>query len=150
MFESGYYPPGTEFSPEAPWNQSDLEPVDVDCYVSCSISKDVTVSTTDYVAEEWEDWDRDDEGGYIHSGGVSYDFSNCNFSESYHQDHYDILELLEQLKVFLEGAIKDLEQLSPEASKEEKAAKRANLRIYKQMLEDCQGWTLDEEEVKEA
>lgn len=150
MFESGYYPPGAEHDPNAPYNQSDPDPVDVDCYISCSISKDVTVSTTDYIAEEWEDWDRDDEGGYIHSGGVDYDFSDCNFSEAYHQDHYGILELLEQLKVFLEGAIEDLEMLSPEASKEEKAAKRANLRIYKQMLEDCQGWTLDEEEVGEA
>ena len=149
MFESEYYPLGAN-TPDAPWNQSDPDPVDVDCYVSCSISKGVTVSTTDYVAEEWEDWDSDDEGGYVHSGGVDYDFSDCNFSESYHQDHYGILELLEQLKVFLEGAIEDLEQLSPEASKEEKAAKRANLRIYKQMLEDCQGWTLDEEEVGKA
>ena len=150
MFESGYYPPGIEHDPNAPWNQSDPDPVDVDCYVSCSISKDVTISTTDYIAKEWEDWDRDDEGGYVHSGGVDYDFSDCNFSEAYHQDHYGILELLEQLKVFLEGAIKDLEQLSPEASKEEQATKRANLRIYKQMLEDCKGWTLDEEEVGEA
>ena len=150
MFESGYYPPGAEHDPNAPYNQSDLDPIDVDCYISYSISKDITVSTTDYIAEEWEDWDSDDEGGYVHSGGVDYDFSNCNFSEAYHQDHYDILELLEQLKVFLEGAIEDLEQLSPEVSKEEKAAKRANLRIYKQMLEDCQGWTLDEEEVGKA
>ena len=150
MFESGYYPPGAEHDPNAPYNQSDLDPIDVDCYISYSISKDITVSTTDYIAEEWEDWDSDDEGGYVHSGGVDYDFSNCNFSEAYHQDHYGILELLEQLKVFLEGAIEDLEQLSPEVSKEEKAAKRANLRIYKQMLEDCQGWTLDEEEVGKA
>lgn len=150
MFESGYYPPGAEHDPNAPYNQSDSDPIDVDCYISCSISKDITVSTTDYIAEEWEDWDSDDEGGYIHSGGVDYDFSNCNFSKAYHQDHYGILELLEQLKVFLEGAIEDLEQLSSEANKEEKAAKRANLRIYKQMLEDCQGWTLDEEEVGKA
>lgn len=150
MFESGYYPPGMEHNPNAPWNKSDPDPVDVDCYVSCSLSKDVTVSTTNYIAEEWEDWDKDDEGGYIHLGGVDYDFSDCNFSKAYHQDHYSILELLEQLKVFLEGAIKNLEQLSPEASKEEKAAKKANLRIYKQMLEDCQGWILDEEEVGEA
>ena len=150
MFGSGYYPPGAEHDPNAPYNQSDLDPIDVDCYISYSISKDITVSTTDYIAEKWEDWDSDDEGGYVHSGGVDYDFSNCNFSETYHQDHYGILELLEQLKVFLEGAIEDLERLSPEVNKEEKAAKRANLRIYKQMLEDCQGWTLDEEEVGEA
>lgn len=150
MFESGYFPPGAEHDPNAPYNQSDPDPIDIDCYVSCSISKDVTVSTTDYIAEKWEDWDMDAEGDYVHSGGVDYDFSNCNFSEVYHQNHYGILELLEQLKVFLEGAIEKLEQLSPEASKEEKAARRANLRIYKQMLEDCQGWTLDEEEVGKA
>ena len=150
MFESGYYPPGAEHDPNAPYNQSDPNPVDVDCCVSCSISKDVTVSTTDYIAEKWDDWDMDAEGNYVHSGGVDYDFSDCNFSKVYHQNHYGILDLLEQLKVFLEGAIENLEHLSSEASKEEKAAKRANLRIYKQMLEDCQGWTLDEEEVVKA
>lgn len=143
------YPLGAD-TLEAPWNQSDPNPVNVNCYVSCSISKDVTVSTTDYIVEEWEDLDSNDEGDYVHSGGVDYDFSDCNFSEAYHQNHYGILELLEQLKVFLEGAIEDLELLSPETSKEEKVAKKANLRIYKQMFEDCQGWTLDEEEVGEA
>ena len=90
MFESEYYPLGAN-TPDAPWNQSDPDPVDVDCYVSCSISKDITISTTDYIAEKWEDWDMDAEGNYVHSGGVDYDFSDCNFSEAYHQDHYGIL-----------------------------------------------------------
>ena len=102
MYNNYDYPLGVD-TPDAPWNQSDPDPVDVDCYVSCSISKDITISTTDYIAKEWEDWDMDDdEEGYIPSSGVYYDFSDCNFSEAYHQDHYGILELLEQLKVFLE------------------------------------------------
>lgn len=150
MFESGYYPEGSEHNTNAPWNQSNQNSINVNCYISCSLSKDVTVTTSDYVVEEWKDCDKDDKGNYVYTGGIDYDYSNCNFNEDYHRKHYGIPELLEQLKVFLEGAIEDLELLSPETSKEEKAAKKANLKIYKQMLEDCQGWTLDEEEIGES
>ena len=149
MFESGYYPPGTEYDSNAPYNQDAQEPIDVNCYISCSLSKDVTVTTSDYIAEKWKDWDMGAEGDYVHTGGVNYDYSNCNFNKDYHCKHYSILELLEQLKVFLQGAIEDLGTTASEITADNKAAKRAQVRIYKQMLEDCQGWTIDEEEVGE-
>lgn len=140
MFENGYYPPGAEHDPNAPYNQSDPNPVDVDCYVSCSLSKNVTLYTSDYLIVE----DSEDKRNF------QYDYSNCNFNYEYHRRHYDIIELLEQLEVFLKGAIEDLEIPCELDSKEEKAVIKATLHTYKQMLRDCQGWTLDEEEIVEA
>lgn len=150
MFESGYYPLGTEHDPNAPWNQKKPKPLNVNCYISCSLSKDVTVTTSDYITEEWEDYDIDTEGNCTHTVEVNYDYSNCNFNEDYHREHYSIPELLKQLEVFLHSAIKDLEKSAPEITAGDKATKKTQLRIYKQMLEDCKGWTLDEEEVGEA
>ena len=52
MIKSDYYPPGAEFDPNAPYNQSDPEPVEVDVCISQTLHKSTTISTTDYVAEE--------------------------------------------------------------------------------------------------
>ena len=49
----------------------------------------------------------------------------------------------------MQDAIKDSEKTAPEITAGDKVTKRAQIRIYKQMLEDCQGWTIDEEEVGE-
>lgn len=149
MYDNYNYPLGAD-TPNAPWNQKKLKPLDVNCYISCSLSKDVTVTTSNYITEEWEDYDIDTEGNCTHTVEVNYDYSNCNFNEDYHREHYSIPELLKQLEVFLHSAIEDLEKSAPEITAENKVAKRTQLKIYKQMLGDCKGWTLDEEEVGEA
>lgn len=141
MYESGYYPLDAEHNPNAPYNQIDSDSINVDCCISCSLSKDVTITTSDHIIEKCEDWDIDDEGNSVHIEEVNYDYSNCNFNKDYHHEHYSIPELLEQLEMFLLCAIENLET---------KTTKTAQLKIYKQMLKDCQGWTLDEEEVVEA
>ena len=43
MIESGYYPPGAEHDPNAPWNQVDPEPRKVEVTVSITLSKTVEV-----------------------------------------------------------------------------------------------------------
>jgi hypothetical protein len=48
MRESGYYPPGAEFDPNAPWNQEDPSEVEVDVTASHTVSRDTTITTTDY------------------------------------------------------------------------------------------------------
>ena len=76
MIESGYYPPRTEFDPSAPYNQSDPEPVEVNVCISQTLHKNTTISTTDYIAEKCEGCERDDDGGFVTTEEVSYDFSD--------------------------------------------------------------------------
>lgn len=74
MIESGYYPPGAEFDPRAPWNEIDPEPKKIEVTVSITLSKTVEVEVTDYTAEE-----DSDEDGYH---GVSYDYSECDLEQA--------------------------------------------------------------------
>lgn len=67
------YPIGSD-TPDAPWNQIDPEPQEVEVTISMTISKTVKVKVTDYTCEE--DWD---EEGYH---GISYDFSDCNLEQA--------------------------------------------------------------------
>jgi hypothetical protein len=55
MIESGYYPPGAENDPRAPWNQSDPQPVSQDIDYSCTMCRTANVETTDYDFSE-TDW----------------------------------------------------------------------------------------------
>lgn len=137
MSESGWYPPGAENDPNAPYNQVDPDPVDISVCASITLSKSATISVDDYTAEEWEDYDTGDEGEVIHTGGVDYDFSDCNLLEVFKEQEYTIPELLERLKAYL---TEDLAQCSPESCKGKE---------LKRVLAACDGWTVDEEEVVE-
>lgn len=44
----GNYPPGAAYNPNAPWNQEDPPEKSFSVTVSCSISKDVDVTSTEY------------------------------------------------------------------------------------------------------
>ena len=49
MRESGYYAPGTEFHPDAPWNQVDNPEKEFDVTCCQTLSKTVSVLTCDYI-----------------------------------------------------------------------------------------------------
>lgn len=72
MAESGYYPAGTEYNPNAPWNQKDSEPVEVSVCVSVTLSKTVKVKVDDYVAEDNE----------ASGSDIPFNFSDCNLREA--------------------------------------------------------------------
>ena len=46
--ESGYYPPGAEFDPRAPYNQVDLPEKEIEVTISVTLSKTVKVTVDDY------------------------------------------------------------------------------------------------------
>ena len=48
MTESGYYPPGAEHDPNAPWNQVDNPEREIEVTVSVTLSKTVKVRVSDY------------------------------------------------------------------------------------------------------
>ena len=58
MTESGYYPMGAEFDKNAPYNQVEPEPLEIEVTVSVTLSKTMKIKVNDYL-EEIED---DEEG----------------------------------------------------------------------------------------
>lgn len=48
MTESGYYPPGAEHDPNAPWNQVNNPEREIEVTVSITLSKTVKVRVSDY------------------------------------------------------------------------------------------------------
>lgn len=53
MRESGYYPPGAEFDPNAPWNEPpEPDPIEVKADVCVSLVNTLTVDTTNYWIEQ--------------------------------------------------------------------------------------------------
>lgn len=132
MSESGWYPAGAEHDPEAPWNQSDPEPVLVEVTISQSLSRSAEIEVTDYVAEVWEDCEPDGEGGLYRTGGINYDFSDSDLKRAYEDQEYTIPELLDYLKAYL---IADIAECSEGSSKQIK---------LQHILACCQEWITDE------
>lgn len=123
--------------PDAPWNQSDPEPVEVGVTISQSLSRSTTITVTDYTAEEWEDVECDEDGYMSRTGGVDYDFSDSDLKGAYEEQEYTIPELLDYLKAYL---IADIAECSEENGKKKK---------LQHILACCEGWEIDETEVVE-
>lgn len=124
MIESGYYPPGAEFDPRAPWNQVDLPEKEIEVTISVTLSKTVKVSVNDYTVEE----DTDGDGRCL-----SYDYSDCDL----HKAVEDQIYLPQNLAIVTERLFdQDLD------------LKAAGMpRYLKDAIEDCKDWNLDDFEV---
>ncbi len=123
--ESGYYPPGAEHDPNAPWNQVELPEQEIEVTVSVTLSKTVKVLVNDYEVEE----DGDEDGR-----SLSYNFYGCDLKGAV-EDQITLPQNLAELveKVF---------------NKDQKL-KDAMPRHLKDALEDCKDWCVDELEVVE-
>lgn len=121
--ESGYYPPGAEHDPNAPYNQpSDQEPKEIEVTISVTLSKVVTVMVDDYEVET-------DDYGRV----VNYDFYNCYLESAVEEQ----IVLPQNLAEFTERMFKEDLDL--------KAAKMP--RYLKEAIKDCKGWNVDDFEV---
>ncbi len=128
MYNNYDYPLGADNS-SAPWNQVENSEIERDCEVTETIARKVTLSTTDYVAEE--DWD-DDFGKCI-----SADTSDTDWSDEYSNQEYTALELIAKLKSYVED---DIKNTSPNTSKD---------RELQRLLSACEGWEQIELEAEE-
>ena len=137
MIESGYYPPGSEFDPNAPYNQSEPEPVEVDVTISQSLSRSTKIKVTDYISNEWEDVEPNNKGGFYRTKEIEYDFSDCDLKGAYEEQEYTIPELLDYLIGYL---VADIAKCNEESNKKKK---------LQHILKCCEGWILDETEVIE-
>jgi hypothetical protein len=128
MTESGYYPPGAEFDPRAPWNEPDIPEKGFDVCISQTLSKSTKVITDDYYPEEG----CDEDGPYM-----TANTSNTDWRAAYDNDHYTPLQLIGLFKEFLEKHL-------PDPITDIKGYEEA-----KSLIAECENWTEDETEVVE-
>ena len=134
---SSNYPDGlSDWTPDAPWNQSDPDDMDFDVTCSQTLSKTVTVTTNNYIpGAEGVDYESDDEGGCY---AVPYhddpDTSDTNWAEEYHDNQYHTpAQLLELFKQCLEENMKNgLVFKTPKFTED--------------LIKECEGWCEDETE----
>lgn len=115
----------TDNSPNTPWNEPSVPDHDFDVDVTVTLSNSTTITTNDYMP------DVDEEDGRVYQ-----DTSYTDWSKAYEESCYTIPQMLEELKLLLEEKLAD-----------HNCKKKTK---YKQMLEDCQGWTVDECDVLES
>lgn len=133
------YPWGAD-NEDAPWNQVDVPEKEFEIQVSQTLVKTCDVITDKYIpGPSGVDYDSDDEGGFV---AISYqepdNTSDVDWEKEYKDQHYTILELLAELENM---AKKELESISPKSSRG---------RELKNIIEECQGWELDDSEYEEA
>lgn len=144
------YPMGAALDPSAPYNQSNPEPVEVDCCVSYSLSKSMPVKVQNYsVSEEYES-DIDDEGHrYCHKLQEN-NFDDTNFIEEFKNDDtaIGIPTLLKELKKLSQEAV-DLykEKLGIISDKSYIESFKKKLKHYEYLIKASEGWIVDELDV---
>ena len=129
MYESGYYPPGAEHDPNAPWNQSEPEHVSQDIEYSCTMRRTATVETTNYVPGTWE---KDEDGFGFRDGD---DFSDTDWLSDFKDTYRTPKQLIDLLK---ETAKELADGKMPNKSKS----------FWKDVMADCDDWSIDDEETE--
>lgn len=130
MIESGYYPPGAEFDPRAPWNEQEVPERQFDVCISQTLSKSTRVTTNDYVPEV----DQDEDGVY-----ESTDTSDTDWEAAYNKDHYTPLQLI---NLFKESLSDELNSITNKSNPDLKRKK-----YLEKLISECSDWTEDETEV---
>lgn len=130
MRESGYYPPGAEYDPSAPWNQKETPERSFKVSVSQTLSKSTTVVTSNYYEETVSE--KDDIGWHQE---IITDTSDVDWKQEYDNGGgYTPLELIQEFKKFL--------QLELNRMPEVKDEKR-----YRHLIDECTGWIEDDFEI---
>ena len=118
MTESGYYPPGAENDPNAPYNQTDVPERKFDIECECVLRTVVAVNTNDYVPET------DDDNGHEYANTENTDWQHA-FENS---GHFTIQDLLDELREYVK---EDMEKCLPNTGR------GAHL---KRLLAACDQW----------
>lgn len=114
----------------APWNEVSIPGIERDCEVTETISRRITLSTTDYSVEE--DWN--DEFGKC----ISADTSETDWNEEYSNQEYTVLELIAKLKSYVKEDIKNT------------VPNKGKGRELQRLLSACNGWEQVELEIEEV
>ena len=138
MIESGYYPPGAEFDSDAPWNQNNPEEKEFEVTVSQTLSKNTTVTTSDYIpggSSQETEWDID--GYHTITCHEPDDTSDTDWKKAYKNEHLTPIQLIGEFKDFLTKHL-------PDPIIDVKGFQR-----FKYLINECEEWEVDETEVVE-
>lgn len=117
----GNYPPGAANNPLAPWNEKDPPEKLFGITVSCSLSKDIEVTSDNY-----------DETGFNGAGSLNEPWAE------YTDNEYTVEQIIDFAKQCAELML----------TKQDYSIKsKRGLRI---MLDSCKGWTVDEENAEQV
>lgn len=124
MKESGYYPPGAEHDPNAPYNQVDTPEKEFDVSISQSLSKATTITTRDYILQVDED-----------EGYECADTSNTNWVKAYEDTAMTPIDIIcacsKLAQHLLNTGVTYLDGL-----------------YLRKVVEECNGWCADETDVE--
>lgn len=125
MSESGYYPAGAEYDPNAPWNQVEYPEKEIEVTVSITLSKTLKINVDDYEVEEG----RDEDGEY---------YSDINF------DNCDLIKAVREQYTLPN----ELASFTTEMFNQDLNLKAVGMpRYLKNAIIDCKDWNVDEFEV---
>lgn len=145
MYDNYNYPAGAD-TPDAPWNEVEVPEKDFDVTISQSLSRDITVTTNNYVpGASGVDYEPDDEGGYCACGWQdSDDTSDTDWAEVYKENgHLTPLQLIERFHAILKVEQKNVERRQ---AKKFSPIRKMKLGFIKHLIAECEGWTNDETE----
>ena len=127
MYNNYDYPVGAD-NENAPWNQHDVPEQDFEISICQVLSKDVTVTTDNYIpVEEYEP-----QNG-IHD--MYPDTSDTDWKEVYCEDHFTPLQLINLFKRYLEDELSHKGAVSKAPS------------YLKHLISECSDWNDDELEI---
>ena len=143
MYDNYNYPEGAD-TPDAPWNQSDVPEKEFEVTCTMCMSKTVSCFTNDYIpGAEGVDYEPDDEGGCVACGWHDPDdTSNTHWSDVFGANHKTIPELLNEFKQYLQKDLENIDAVA-EIRKHDKAFLKRKL---ERLIEECDGWSIDEED----
>lgn len=135
MYDNYHYAPGSD-TPDAPWNQVENPEEEFNVTIVETLSKDVTVHTSNYQFEKDYDDDSNSMRDYV-------DTSDIPWQEEYGKQGCTAIETLIAVKTYLEEVrleqLKDLASCRMLTNEEQK-----ELRVVKDLIEQCSGWKQEE------
>lgn len=123
MIESGYYPPGAQYNPNAPYNDIENPEKEVEIYCYQSLEKTINESTSDYEIEH----DVDENGKFD-----NFKIDNSVVKDIYEADHNTPLQLINMFKRVLEMQLKG--ETLPES-------------LIKHYINECDGWEEEDSDI---
>ena len=133
MYDNYHYPWGAD-NASAPWNQKENPEEKFNVTIVETLSKDVTIVTTNYNLEEG----RDEDGYYRHC-----DISDTPWKDEYKTQGCTAIETIIAVKTYLEEVrLQQLTDLSNCRSLTE--SERKELRVVKDLIKQCSDWEQDE------
>lgn len=124
----------------APWNQEELQPIEVDCSVCYCMSKSMPVQVLNYETSE-------DVSGSFYDEGTKHFFDNTNFIEEFKNDNnaIGIPTLLYELQELCKEKITKIEDKLNKTNNYELLSK--DLKHYKKILKAAKDWIVDDLDV---